>query len=193
VLGARRRLGVNDSHQPGFGPAVERVQQCLVRDDLTPRPRPRRGAPPSARSGDEEAGITDDDNVPGGYEIHDAGLHPGHPGRLQRQRDAILQAVYRAEHLDKLEQELVERRVEMAEHRLAHRVQHGRLDVRGTRTTEEPVRRGQRWRGRQGGTRSHQGRSYVEASEGLAIEVVVRDRGSVTAPVGLWCPVEPPN
>ena len=72
---------------------------------------------------------------------------PDMPGRLQRQRDAVLDAVDGAQHLDQLEQELVERRIEVAEHRLTHRGQHGRLYVGGARAAEEPVWRGKRRRG----------------------------------------------
>ena len=45
------------------------------------------------------------------------------------------------QHGDDVEQDVVQVRVEVAEHRPLHRVEHGGVDVRGSGAAEQPLRR----------------------------------------------------
>jgi len=73
-----------------------------------------------------------------------------------REDEAALSVVDPALEADELGQDLVEIRVEVAEHRLLHRLQHGRLDVARARPGEQALR----WiEARKVGRRGHRGKT----------------------------------
>jgi hypothetical protein len=94
-----------------------------------------------ADSPPEEAALRDDHLVARLEQVRDARLHAGGAGAVQGEHQAAGRAVHAPEHLHDVQQDLVERRVEMAEHRPAHRVEHVRVDVRGAGAAEQALGR----------------------------------------------------
>jgi hypothetical protein len=87
VLGAAGGLGVHDRHQPGVAVRVERLQEVVVGDGLSPVGVHGHdlGAQPTGDLHDplpEEAVDADDRGVPGLQQMGQPRLHPGGAGRL---------------------------------------------------------------------------------------------------------------
>jgi hypothetical protein len=140
---------VDDRHQPRLRVALQLLQQPLVGDRLAPvgLDLDDVGAVAAGDLGDpppEVAAAGDDRGLPGLQQVGDPGLHPGGPGRLQRDQQALPGAKDPPQKLDHLQEDLVEVRVQVAEHRLLHRLEHRELDVGRPRAAQQPPGRLQR-------------------------------------------------
>jgi hypothetical protein len=140
---------VHDRHQPRAGVELDGVEQALVRDVPPPLLCDLDHARALARgdlgdAGAEVARHAHDHGVARLDQVHDAGLHAGGPRALQGQHHAVRRAVDLAQHRHDLVEDRVEGRIEVPEHRLAHRRERGRLDVRGARAAEQALGRGKR-------------------------------------------------
>jgi hypothetical protein len=145
VAHAGRRLGVDDGDEPRARIGVDRVEERLVGGDLpvvgADLDHLRARALGHARDAvAEEPRDGDDGGVARLEQVHEPALHARRPGRLMREDEAALGVVDPALEVDELEQDLVEIRVEVAQHRLLHRLQDGRLDVARARPGEQALR-----------------------------------------------------
>ncbi|MFN8203804.1 MAG: hypothetical protein U0S48_14650 [Solirubrobacteraceae bacterium] len=156
---------MDDRQQAGVRMLVERIDQRVVGDDLPPGTSDLHdvravadGHRRDARA--EEAGVPDDHRVAGRDQVGDAGLHPGHARGLQRDADVLARdAVDGAQHRNDFVHPVMEGRVEVPEHRLAHDVEHGRLHVGRSRAREQTRRCHERRCGRDGRRGWHWGSS----------------------------------
>ena len=135
---------MDDGEQTRIGVVVEGGKQAIVRDVLAPvrADLDHLGAATPGHLGDpgaEVAADCDDHRLPRLDQVREAGLHPRGPGRLQRQDDPALGAVDRAKHVDEVEQDLVQLRVEVPEHRLSHRLERGGVEVARPGAAEQPL------------------------------------------------------
>ena len=127
---------------------VERVHQRLVRHAVAPvrldRDDPS-AVPPRdlADALPEEPALPHDHGVARLEQVRDAGLHPGGTAAVEREDEPVGHPVDAPQHVDDVEQDVVKVRVEVAEHRLPHRVEHGRVYVRGSGAAQESLGRPQ--------------------------------------------------
>jgi hypothetical protein len=144
MLHPRGRLGVHHGDHPRPPFLRERSHQCLVRDAFTPigrhshdaRPVPPRDLRDTPA---EEAALGHDHRVAGLHEVHDPRLHPGGARAVERQHQAVRHPVHPPQQVHDVEEDLVHRRVEVAEHRLRHGFEHRGVHVRGAGAAEQPL------------------------------------------------------
>ena len=144
MLAAGRGLPVDDGQQARVGVVVQGREQALVRDVLAPvrADLDHLGAAAPGDLGDPRAEVaagSDDHRLARLDQVGEAGLHPRCPSRLQRQDQPALGAVDAAEHVDDVEQDLVQLRVQVPEHRLLHRLEGGGVDVARPGPAEQPL------------------------------------------------------
>ena len=138
---------MDDRHEPSVRVAIERREDQAVRDgttmlglqlDYVDAVAPGELGYPGA----EEAGVGDNDRLPRRDQIDDSGLHRGGPGARQGEHERVLGRPPRVtQQLDRVEQQLVQIGVEVAEHRPLHRGDHARVGVGGAGAGEQPRRR----------------------------------------------------
>ena len=138
MLDAGRGLRVHHGHHPGAGVAVELLQERVVRHALAPvgaRPPPPRAVARarSPRCGGRRTRTGPRYGVARLEQVRDSGLHPGRARAVEREHQPVGHAVDAPQHRDDVEQDLVEVGVEVAEHRLLHRVEHRGVNVRRAR------------------------------------------------------------
>jgi hypothetical protein len=93
----------------------------------------------------EEAALGHDHGVARLHEVHDAGLHAGRARAVERQHQPVGHPVHAPQQRHDVEENLVHPRVEMAEHRARHRVEHGGVHVCRSGAAEQPL-----WRSKLG-------------------------------------------
>ena len=89
----------------------------------------------------EEPALGDDHRVARLHEVRDAGLHAGRAGAVERQHQAVGHPVHAPQQVHDVEEDLVHLRVEVAEHRPCHRVEHRGVYVRRAGAAEQPFGR----------------------------------------------------
>ena len=123
---------------------IELLHQCVVRNALTPvgldshnmRAVPARDLRDTAA---EVAALPDDHRVARLEQVRDAGLHAGGARAVKGEHEPVRHAIDASQHRDDVQQDLVEVRVEVAEHGPAHRVEHGGVYVRRAGAAQEPL------------------------------------------------------
>jgi hypothetical protein len=146
VLDARRGLCVHHSDHPCVPVPVERLENRVIRYALAPVGvdrhdarvmTPRDFGDPAA----EKPTLGDDDLVAELEQVCDPALHAGRAAAVEGQHEAVGHPVDAPQHGDDVEQDVVKVGVEVAEHRLAHRVEHGRVYVRGSWAAQKSLGR----------------------------------------------------